>query len=479
MGTKRGAGAAIGWAALSIVIPGAAHLRAGYRLLGLGLLGLFLAAGVAVALVVASVGGWAMATQAAWASAISGGAIGVGVAWGLLVVASYTVLRPRRRLVWSDGVALLLVAAVVSPFVVASQTVSEADATLTDVFNAPEPTPINHADPWAGRARVNILLLGGDGARGRNGTSIRTDSVNVASIDVRTGDTVLFALPREMENAPFPRGSVMGRLFPPPKGFYIAGAGRESEDLLNGVWAYADTHPALFRNSPTRAPDAVKGAVGEILGLKIDYYVLVNMWGVARLIDALGGVRIHVEQDICYGVGRSDGGVIKAGTRRLNGNDALWYGRARDHDGSSCAGGDNHTRMRRQHCVISAMLDQLDPANVLLKFKQLAGAARQTFRTDIPRGLLQDLVPLADKVKGARVGTLSIVPPRYNPAYPDFPRIRADVRRAILRSHRAPATVAAGTPSATPSGTPSTRPSGTPTRTAMASSGKLADSCVA
>ncbi len=467
MGYKRGAGTAIGWTLLSVLVPGAAHLRAGYRVLGLGLLVLFLAAGAAATAMVVSSDGAAVLTEASWAKAISGAAIGAGVAWALLVIASYTALRPRRRLVWSDGVALVLVAAVLAPFIVASRTVSEVDATLGDVFTAPEPTPINHADPWAGRTRINILLLGGDGAGSRSGTSIRTDSINVASIDVKTGDTVLFALPREMENVPFPKDSVMGKLFPPPKGFYVSGPGRASEDLLNGVWAYADTHPEPFRSSPTRAPDAVKGAVGQILGLKIDYYVLVNMWGVARLIDALGGVRIHVEQDICYGVGRSDGGVIKAGTRRLNGNDALWYGRARDHDGSTCAGGDNHTRMRRQHCVISGMLDQLDPGTVLFKFNQLARAARQTFKTDIPRGLLQDLVPLADKVKGARVSTLSFVPPRYNPAYPDFPRIRAAVRKAIARSH--------GTPAQARPRTPAPKP----TKTLMAATAKLSDACSA
>ncbi|WP_214321139.1 LCP family protein [Nonomuraea sediminis] len=469
MSDKRSAGAAIGWTVLSIVVPGAAHLRAGYRIVGLALLTLFLGAGVAATVVVLSSGGTAVLTDAAWARMLAGLCIGVGVTWGLLVIASYAALRPRRRLVWSDAVALVLVAAVLSPFVVASRAVKTVDDTLGQVFTAPEePVPINHADPWAGRDRINILLLGGDGAADRRGTSIRTDSMNVASIDVKTGDTVLFALPREMENAPFPKGSVMRTLFPPPKGFYMTGPERGGSDLLNAVWMYADMHPEQFHDSPTRAPDAIKGAIGQILGLKIDYYVLVNMWGVAHLIDALGGVRIHVEQDICYGVGRSDGGIIRAGTHRLDGNDALWYGRARDHDGSTCAGGDNHTRMRRQHCVISAMLNQLDPSTVLFKFERLATAARQTFKTDIPRGRLQDLVPLADLVKNARVTTLSFVPPKYNPAYPDFRRIRADVRKAIARSH-GPATPLLAKPRHTPK----------PTRTLVAATGKLSEACSA
>ena len=36
-------------------------------------------------------------------------------------------------------------------------------------------------DPWGGRDRVNVLLLGGDGGVGRTG--VRTDSMILASID--------------------------------------------------------------------------------------------------------------------------------------------------------------------------------------------------------------------------------------------------------------------------------------------------------
>ncbi|NUR86951.1 MAG: LytR family transcriptional regulator, partial [Nonomuraea sp.] len=257
MNDRRGAASAIGWTLLSILVPGAAHLRAGHRVVGFGLLALFLGTAALASGLVAASGGLAVLTQSSWTKAVAGWAIGVGVAWALLVVISYVTLRPRRMLLWSDAVALVLVGAVLSPFVLASQAVSEVDNTLGDVFTAPEePAPIDHADPWAGRTRINILLLGGDGASTRAGESIRTDSINVASIDVKTGDTVMFALPRELENTPFPQGSVMRRLFPPPKNFYMEGPERGNSDLLNSVWEYADTHPEYFRNSPTRAPVA-------------------------------------------------------------------------------------------------------------------------------------------------------------------------------------------------------------------------------
>ena len=62
-----------------------------------------------------------------------------------------------------------------------------------------------NADPWADKPRLNILLLGGDAGKGRVGT--RTDTVILASIDTKTGDTTLFSLPRNTARMPFPSDS--------------------------------------------------------------------------------------------------------------------------------------------------------------------------------------------------------------------------------------------------------------------------------
>ncbi|MFE0154850.1 LCP family protein [Nonomuraea sp. NPDC059007] len=447
----------IGWTLLSVLVPGAAHLRAGRRRAGIVILVVY-ALVLATLTTVVLVNGKQLAGLVADPSMLTGliaGCVVAGLAWSAVVVASYVAMRPgslpRRAQAATGAVAGVLAVAVAVPFTFVAATARTSNEAIGEVFKETATKPIDPKDPFDGRRRLNIALLGGDGAASRQGVGIRTDSINVVSIDVKTGNSVLFALPREMENAPFPPGSAMAKRFPPPKNFWLPpGQGRGSADLLNGVWAYADTHPEVAGHTRTRAGDALKGALGQILGIKVDYYMMVNMWGVARLIDALGGVTINVERDICYGVGRSDGGVVKAGTHKLNGEQALWYGRARDHPGSTCAGGDNSTRMKRQQCVMNAMLSQLQPANVLLKFNALARAAKSTFVTDIPRDLLGELVPLADRVKSGRVSTMNFVPPAYNPAYPDFPRIRRAVRTA---------TTGATTPRPTPSSTGTSTPS--------------------
>ncbi|MFD2350645.1 hypothetical protein ACFSTC_16920 [Nonomuraea ferruginea] len=59
---------------------------------------------------------------------------------------------------------------------------------------------------------MNILLLGGDADDHRPG--VRTDSMHLASVDVKTGNTVLFSLPRNLENVRFKPGTPMAERFP-------------------------------------------------------------------------------------------------------------------------------------------------------------------------------------------------------------------------------------------------------------------------
>ena len=63
---------------------------------------------------------------------------------------------------------------------------------------------VDKKDPWANTPRLNLLLLGADDGVGRTG--VRTDTVIVASIDTKTGDTALISLSRNWMRMPFPDG---------------------------------------------------------------------------------------------------------------------------------------------------------------------------------------------------------------------------------------------------------------------------------
>ncbi|MDP4508207.1 LCP family protein [Nonomuraea turcica] len=455
------AGEVLGWLVLSALAPGAAHLRAGWRKTGLVLISCY-AAGLLALLAV-----WLMNDLDNLAgslidnsrlTAIIVGAGILGLAWFGLIVHSFVVLRPGRLTqngqIVSGTVAGLLAVVVMLPFGWVGQFVWTSQQTLNDIFQenpsdgeSPALAQPKPEDPWAGRQRVNILLLGGDADDHRVG--VRTDSMNLASVDVKTGNTVLFSLPRNLENVRFRPGTPMAVRF--PNGFRLppdAAGGRS--DLLNSVWEYADAHPEIFGGRQHQGPKVLMDTIGYTLGVKVDWYALVNMWGFARLIDAIGGITINVETDVVFG--KYNEGLVKAGTRKLKGADAMWYARSRTNS-------DDYTRMRRQRCVLGALLDQADPGTVLTRFNKIALATKELIRTDIPRRWLTHLVPLALKVKNAKVTSVQFVPPLINTGYPDWEKIRAVATKAIRDSSAPkPALAATASPGVSSSPTPKKTP---------------------
>ncbi|WP_405146873.1 LCP family protein [Sphaerisporangium sp. NBC_01403] len=464
----RGTASVIGWTALSAFLPGSAHLRAGHRRTGFALLGAFVLA-VAVLGVVAFTADADLAGRLldpGWLRAIIALAMVAAVGWFALLVRSYVILRPgelsQAGQIISGVLTGALAVAVTLPFAVVAQYVMVSEETLNTVFDAPVTVAVaptgspKPEDPWSGRTRVNILLLGGDWQPDRVG--VRTDSINLASVDVRTGNTVLLSLPRNLENVRFPPGSPMHQRF--PAGFRLpANPDGSREDLLFAVWEYAEAHPELFGGRTGMGPETLKETIGYTLGVDVDWYALVNMWGLARIIDALGGLTLTVPTDVVFG--KYNEGLVKAGTRKLRGADAMWFARSRTFS-------DDYTRMGRQRCVLDALLHQADPATVLLRFNQLAKASKGMFRTDIPRPMLGHLVPLALKVRDARVTGVQFVPPLISTGSPDWARIRKLSAKAIRDSVADEATPspsaipgAATTPSSP--GTPSATPSATKT----------------
>lgn len=146
------------------------------------------------------------------------------------------------------------------------------------------------------------------------------------------------------------------------------------------------------------------------------------MMGFRDLIDAIGGVRVRIEEPIPYGV---HGGVLEPGVRRLNGHDALWYGRSRTNS-------DDYGRMGRQGCLIKYVTEQVEPTTILTSYRRLAGATERTLSTDIPQPKVPAFIELADLVTDdGRMSTLQLSPPQVNTANPDWEAIRDLVSRAI------------------------------------------------
>ncbi|SFJ51779.1 transcriptional attenuator, LytR family [Streptosporangium canum] len=408
----------------SAVLWGLAHLWVGRRVTGALLMGIYvtLIAAIVATLFKTKPELLSLAVQPSWLWTFALGALLFAAVTVAVVIRSYQLVRPESlsgpaRYLSALAVGLLC-ALVIAPMVYAARLAFVSQHVVTSVFIANTvPIPV---DPWRGHDRVNILLIGADAAPSRPG--VRTDSMTVASVDTRTGDTVLFGLPRNLEHVPMPAGPARDRF---PYGF--GGEPPYTPGLLNEVFQYAEDYPDMVPGAPKgqRGPTLLKRTISDITGLDITHYAMVDMSGFAQIIDAMGGVRVTVKEPIVYG--RQNEGLIRAGTRKLSGEEALWFGRARTYS-------DDYVRMGRQKCLMNAVAKQADPVTVLRSFEKLADVALHAVSTDIPQGLLPNLIDLSDKVKKSKIKSFQFVPPLINTGDPDYRLIKHKVSTILAKS---------------------------------------------
>jgi polyisoprenyl-teichoic acid--peptidoglycan teichoic acid transferase len=470
----RGLAGTLGLTLASTVLPGSGMLYAGRRVLGLLLLvpALALFGYLAWYVVRAPQAALDVAFDPGRLTVVTTVALAVLLVWVLNVVLTYVMVRPgeRRRgeTLLGGAFVLLMCVAVAAPLGVVARYSMVQKHVVQHVFqhnkSATAPVDVTEEDPWGGRDRVTVLLLGGDGNVHRPG--VRTDSVVLASIDVHTGRTVLFSLPRNLMRVPFPRRSPLHALY--PDGF--TGPGDPAEWLLNAVYRNVPAlHPGVLGRSDNEGADAVKQAVAGALGLHVDYYLLVNLAGFRSIVQAIGGVTVNINQPIPIG-GVTDLGIppdayLQPGPhQRLNGFQALWFARGR-------YGSDDYQRMERQRCMIDAIINEAQPLTLLRRYEKLAAVGQEIVRTDIPSDLLSAFVDLATEVKGSQVRSVVFrASAQFAPSNPDYAWMHQKVRTALRTGSSGP------TPTPTPSATATPSPSATPT-TDPADATDAADAC--
>ena len=276
--------------------------------------------------------------------------------------------------------------------------------------------------------RYNFLMMGGDAGADRTGR--RPDSLSVISVDAKTGKSAIISIPRNLQNARFSDDSPMRKIYPDG---YDCG----DECLINAINTevtnkYKDLYPGVEDPGAQATLEAVSGT----LGIKVQAYVLVDMDGFAKLIDAMGGIRIKAGGwvpisgetiDEANGIHGMPLGWIPAGDNTLDGYHALWYGRSREFV-------DDYARIARQQCVQQAMLKQLDPATLLTKFEDIVKAGTKVVDSNISASQLGSFVDLAMKSKGQPVSRLTIGPPDFDASFstvPDFDKIHQAVDKLL------------------------------------------------
>lgn len=404
---------------MTLIVPGSAQLAAGDKRVGRIALRIWLTClGVVLMLVVIAMLSrstlFAIATNGSLLWFTRWALLALAAGWILLLIDAWRIGAPlemerRHRLVMT-GVNIALCAATGIVALFASHVVAVEHDFVSSVFASGESSE-------AEDGRYNVLLLGGDSGDGRVG--MRPDSLTLASIDAETGRTVLIGLPRNLQKVPFPEGSVMAEEF--PNGF-------DCDDcLLNGVNTWAEDHASLFKQKHPGI-EATMGTVEEITGLKVNYYAMINMQGLVRLVNAVGGLRMNVTDRVAIGGGTSPiTGYVEPGTRVLTGREVLWFSRSRTQSS-------DYARMGRQKCVMAAMTQQLNPRSILFNVKELSESGKEMLQTDIPLGDVSQFMDLALKMRNEKMSTISLVPPEVDTSDPDWKAIRAMVAEAVDES---------------------------------------------
>lgn len=286
-----------------------------------------------------------------------------------------------------------------------------------------EPPPPSPTEPALADRRIALLLLGSDAGPGRTGA--RTDTIILAVLDVEAGRAGLFSVPRNFVGMPLP--DELADSFP---------HGRWPQ-LINALYSYASRHPERFPEATDPGAAALKGAIGKLTGIVVDYYAMVDMANFVRIVDALGGVTIDVPKPVATWLSPPAPGEdwayyeIPAGRQHLNGHQALAYARSR-------TGTNDYDRMYRQRCLLGALRRQADLPTLLLAFPALTVALKDAVRTDVPLDALPQLAELALAVSPERIVAVGFVPPTYTSGWttgrypiPDIPLIQQTVADAL------------------------------------------------
>ena len=205
---------------------------------------------------------------------------------------------------------------------------------------------------------LHIMVMGVDR---RNDDAGRSDTLMAVTLNKDAGTAQILSLPRDT------RVQIEGNGF----------------DKINHAYAYG-------------GHELTKKTVEKLLGVPMDYYVLVDIQAFERIIDALDGVDINVEKRMYYeDPWDDDGGLVidlYPGMQHMDGKKAIQYVRFRDGEG------DIGRIARQQHFMQAVMEKLLSPA-VLPKLPKMMEEIRSAVETDMP---LTEMVSLAQLLPSIR-----------------------------------------------------------------------------
>lgn len=222
----------------------------------------------------------------------------------------------------------------------------EFSATYRALPSKPSDTTLTSGKPFA------VLLLGTDtGALGRHDVG-RTDTMIVATINPRQQTAELTSIPR---------------------------------DTLVNIWGSQQDDEKINAAYPLYGPATTIKTVEHLVNIPIHYYVLLNMGGLEKMINAVHGITVTPPLTFHY----EQANVVKGKAIHLNGASALAYSRMRDADPLG-----DYGRQARQRQIIKALVLKEASLLSLTRYQTVLTSLQSNLQTNLT---FQDLVWLRTK----------------------------------------------------------------------------------
>ncbi len=246
--------------------------------------------------------------------------------------------------------------------------------------------------------RVNILLAGNSADDpGHSGGNL-TDSIMLISIDTKHNKAFLLSVPRDLW-------------------VHIP---EDGHSKINSAYVYGQNNGFNADGYPTGGMGQLEQVISQDLGIKINYYALVDYSALRDSVNAVGGVTINVQSTDPRGLYdpsidyATHGPLVRLsnGPHTLNGVQALDLARARgDAYGSYGYGNSDFERTQNQRQLLVALKDKAVSAGVLAnpaKLNSLFSAIGNNVKTDFTLSEVHRLYDITKQINGGAIQSLSL-----------------------------------------------------------------------
>ena len=224
----------------------------------------------------------------------------------------------------------------------------------------------------------------------------------VASIDPGTGQVALFQVPARHGGRPGARATPAA----PGSSVY--------RDKINSWFTQNRNRTDLWpgKTAQARGFASLKAILGELYGLDIRYYVMVNFDG----LHEASSTRSAGSRSTCRSpspraptrttVATTSGSTFRRGPQHMTGAQALIYARSRH-------GSNDFDRGLRQQRVLVSLRDQMSAQAIIANLPALVDALKGSVKTDIKTSDLPKLLALAESVDTKNIRSFNFAPPYF------------------------------------------------------------------